>query len=146
MAQQKLRKYEMIYLVQPEATEEDRQKVADRLDAVIAEYGAHVLQREEWGKRKLAYEIRKQNKAYYMYLVFITRPDMITEAERVLRMLDNCVRWQTIKLEDGIHPDDLARYLPAEEEAPVEEAVDAADAVEAVEAEATEAAEENDNA
>lgn len=125
MAVQKLRKYEMIYLVQPEATEEDRQKVADRLEQVFEQYGAHVLQREEWGKRKLAYEIRKQNKAYYMYLVFITTPDTITEAERVLRMLDNCVRWQTIKLEDGIHPDDLGRYLPTEEAPAAEENADA---------------------
>ncbi|MCB9528482.1 MAG: 30S ribosomal protein S6 [Myxococcales bacterium] len=113
MATEKLRKYELIYLVQPDASDEERQKVADRLEVVFQEYGSTVLQREDWGKRKLAYEIRKQNKAYYTYIVFIAKPGTTAELERVLRMLDDCVRWQTIKLEDGIAPDDIERHIEA---------------------------------
>lgn len=113
MATEKLRKYELIYLVQPDASDEERQKIADRLDVVFKEYGSTVLQREDWGKRKLAYEIRKQNKAYYTYIVFIGKPGTTAELERVLRMLDDCVRWQTIKLEDGIAPDDIERHIEA---------------------------------
>lgn len=111
MAAEKLRKYELIYLVQPDATDDIRQKVADRVDSVFEEYGSTVLQREDWGKRKLAYEIRKQNKAYYTYLVFIAKPGTTAEIERVLRMLDDCVRWQTIKLEEGITEDDIPRHI-----------------------------------
>lgn len=112
MANEKLRKYELIYLVQPEASDDDRQKVQGRVDAVLEEYGATPISREDWGKRKLAYEIQKQNKAFYTYMVFIARPGTTAEIERVLRMLDHCIRWQTIKLEDGIRPDDIARHLP----------------------------------
>lgn len=118
MANDKLRKYELIYLVQPEANDDDRQKVADRVDGVLSEYGATLIQREDWGKRKLAYEIQKQNKAFYTYLVFIARPGTTAEIERVLRMLDNCIRWQTIRLEDGIRPDDIERHLPTDAEGP----------------------------
>ena len=114
MANNKLRKYELIYLVQPEATDEDRQKVSDRVDNVLEEYGATLVQREDWGKRKLAYEIQKHNKAYYVYVVFISAPGATHEIERVLRMLDNCIRWQTIKLEDGIAPDDIERHTVIE--------------------------------
>lgn len=110
MATSKLRKYELIYLVQPEATDEERQKVTDRVDAVLTDYGATTLLKEDWGKRKLAYEILKHNKAFYSYLVFIARPGTTAEIERVLRMLDACIRWQTIKLEDGIAPDDIERH------------------------------------
>ncbi len=74
MANAKLRKYELIYLVQPEAEESERTRIAGRVTTVLEEYEATLLKREEWGKRKLAYEIRKHSKAYYFYLVFITKP------------------------------------------------------------------------
>lgn len=105
MAKQKLRKYELIYIVQPEATEEERERVSSRIDAVVDQFEARILKREDWGKRKLAYEIRKFNKGYYSYLVLLGRPGLTQEIERVLRMLDSCIRFITIKLEEGIDPD-----------------------------------------
>ena len=95
MANAKLRKYELIYLVHPEASDEERARVASRVNEVIEEFEAHI----------------------------ITKPGTTHEIERVLRMLDSCVRFQTIKLLDGIDPDHLDRYLPTPEavEEPQEE-------------------------
>lgn len=107
MAKQKLRKYELIYLVQPEATDEEREKITDRVNAVIEQHGGHVLEREDWGKRKLAYEIRKQNKAYYTYLVLLGPTGMTREIERVLRLLDNCIRFLTVKLDESRDGEEL---------------------------------------
>ncbi len=120
MAQQKLRKYELIFLVQPEATDEEREKVETRLQGVFESEGVVLIKREDWGKRKLAYEIRKHNKAFYHYLVFACRPGVTAEIERVLRMLDACVRFQHIKLEDGIDPDTVTQLIeePEGEDAP----------------------------
>ena len=120
----KYRKYELIYLIQPEATEEERQKVHDRVNLVIDEGDAWLLTREDWGKRKLAYEIRKQNKAYYTYVTLLASPGVTTEIERILRMLDNCIRFMTIKLEDDIPEDripDLTQAAAPEAEAAEEE-------------------------
>ncbi len=105
MVKQKLRKYELIYIVQPEATEEERERVSSRIDAVVEQFEARVLKREDWGKRKLAYEIRKFNKGFYSYAVLLGRPGLTQEIERVLRMIDSVIRFITIKLEDGIDPD-----------------------------------------
>jgi small subunit ribosomal protein S6 len=102
MAEDKVRRYELIYLVQPEADDEGRERVASRLQSVFEQFEVQVVKQEEWGKRKLAYEIRKFTKAYYMYVEFISSPSAITEMERVLRLLDDCVRHQTIRLEDGL--------------------------------------------
>lgn len=110
MAKQKLRKYELIYLVQPEATDEEREKVAARVQSALEGFEAFVLKTEDWGKRKLAYEIQKHNKAYYTYMVYVAAPGATAEVERVLRMLDPCVRFQHIKLEEGLDPD--AEYAP----------------------------------
>ena len=125
MAKQKLRKYELIYLVQPEATEEDRRKISDRVDLTIETFGnSALIKREEWGKRKLAYEIRKFNKAYYFYNIIVGPPGLTQELERVLRMLDNCVRFMTIKLEEDLDPDvSLAVDEPTAAQAAVEQEV-----------------------
>ena len=123
MAMKKYRKYEVIYLVQPEASEEDRQKIAERVNAVIEEGDAWLIEREDWGKRKLAYEIRKQNKAYYTYMTLIAAPGLTAEIERVLRLLDNCIRFMTIRIEDDIPEDKVAALVaPAVEAETTEEA------------------------
>ena len=114
----KYRKYELIYLIQSEATDEERQKIHDRVEHVIEEGEAWLISREDWGKRKLAYEINKQNKAYYSYLTFVAAPGLTAEIERVLRMQDNCIRFITIRLEDNITEDRIpAMIAPSTPEA-----------------------------
>ena len=110
MAKEKFRRYEFIYPVQPDAEEEARARVAGRITEILEGADARILKNEEWGKRKLAYEIQKFNKAYYYYLEFITRPGVTHELERVLGLLDDCVRFQTIKLEENITDDDFDRF------------------------------------
>jgi small subunit ribosomal protein S6 len=110
MAKEKFRRYEFIYLVQPDAEEETRTRVAGRINEILEAAEARILKSEEWGKRKLAYEIQKFNKAYYYYLEFIARPGATHEMERVLGLLDDCVRFQTIKLEENITDDDFDRF------------------------------------
>jgi small subunit ribosomal protein S6 len=114
MATDKVRRYEMIYLIEPEAEEETRQNATSLMVNILEESGATILKNEEWGKRKLAYEIQKVNKAYYNYLEFISKPGVTHEMERVLRtnLQGVCVRYQTIKLEEGIDPSHIDRYVP----------------------------------
>ncbi|MBU0552472.1 30S ribosomal protein S6 [Myxococcota bacterium] len=120
MATQKLRKYELIYIIQPEALEEERTKISDRIEAIIEKMGATLVKKEDWGKRKLAYEIRKHSKGYYYYYVIVAGPGVTQEIERVLRMLDNVIRFMTIKLQENIHPDNIDQIIEAETAAAAE--------------------------
>ena len=106
--ERKCRRYEFIYLVQPDAEEEARARVAGRISEILEGADARILKNEEGVP--LAYEIQKFNKAYYYYLEFITRPGVTHEMERVLGLLDDCVRFQTIKLEENIIEDDFERF------------------------------------
>lgn len=128
MAEVKMRRYELIYLVQPEADEEGRERVAARLQSVFDEFKVQLIKKEEWGKRKLAYEIKKFTKAYYMYAEFVCLPNAIAEMERVLRLLDDCIRYQTIRLEDGLTSSAVDGLIAAkpdvEEPAPADEPAD----------------------
>ena len=129
MASDKLRRYELIYLLQPEAEDEQRNRVNEIVLSVLNDAEALIIQNEDWGKRKLAYEIEKFNKGYYFYFEFIVTPGVTHEIERRLRLLDDCIRFQTIKLEEGINPNNLDRYAPAPVEAQTESEETAAEVV-----------------
>ena len=118
MAVEKLRRYELIYLVHPEAEDEQITRMEQRIDQVLSDYETLVIKREDWGKRKLAYEIEKVNKAYYRYMEFVVKPVMITELERVLRLVDVVIRYQTIRLEENIPANTLDRFVVETSETP----------------------------
>jgi small subunit ribosomal protein S6 len=125
MANAKLRRYELIFLIQPEAEDEARKHLVGRMLGILNDGGVYLIQNEEWGKRKLAYEIAKFNKAYYYYVEFIATPGLTHEIERVFRLTDDCLRYQTIRLEDDIDPDHLDRYpILTEDEEPEEAAAE----------------------
>lgn len=113
----KLRRYELVYIVQPEATDEERAKVEERVVHICEKMHAHVLKKEDWGKRKLAYEIKKCNKGYYSYFVFAAPSTVPAEIERNLRLLDSVLRYLTICLDKDISLEAAKAEIAAEEEA-----------------------------
>ena len=142
MAVEKLRRYELIYLVHPEAEDEQITRMEQRIDQVLSDYETLVIKREDWGKRKLAYEIEKVNKAYYRYMEFVVKPVMITELERVLRLVDVVIRYQTIRLEENIPANTLDRFVVETTETPEASAPKADDGAQEAEAAADAPAEE----
>jgi ribosomal protein S6 len=114
----KHRIYEMIYLVNRDASDEERERLHARLEsAITADFDGQVLSSESWGKRRLAYEIKKgvntHSKAHYLYLVYSGIAGVSKELERILRLNDITIRFMTIRLES---------YTPqADVEAPMTE-------------------------
>ena len=103
MSTNKNRLYELIYLVKRDATSEELAALADRVKAVVADFGGAVMKTESWGKRRLAYEIQKGSerhlKAFYEYNVLQGPAGMTAEIERVLRIQEDCIRFMTIKID-----------------------------------------------
>ncbi|MEE2645482.1 MAG: 30S ribosomal protein S6 [Myxococcota bacterium] len=114
MTTQKLRQYEFIYLIQPEANDEARAKLQELLEGTVADFGGAIQKAESWGKRKLAYEIKKLNKAYYQYNLLSGLPGMTKELERIFRLRDDCIRFLTIKVADHFQPADEAESEESE--------------------------------
>jgi small subunit ribosomal protein S6 len=118
----KLRTYELIYLVNRDASDEDREQFQGRLASVVTDqFSGKVLKFESWGKRRLAYEIKKgldtYIKAYYQYFVFQAEPGANLELERIMRLNDQCIRFLNIKL-DKFDPSIQGVDLSVAEEAP----------------------------
>ncbi len=99
------REYETIFILRPETSQEGITQVNMRVRSVIDGLGGKALKLDNWGKRKLAYEIKKQLKGIYMYWRFLGSTGLVEEIERNLRMLDPVIRYYTVKVDEDVVPD-----------------------------------------
>ena len=111
-----MREYELIYVVQPDATDERLKQIHDRVDAAITGGQGMVLLRDDWGKRKLSYEIAKFQKGQYFHLAMLGDGKFIAEMERLLRIDPDVLRFLTVLVAEEV-PDIDARVERAVEQA-----------------------------
>lgn len=91
--------YEAVLIFKTELADADRNALLDRFKGHIEENG-EVVSVDDWGKRKLAYEIDDLKEGYYYILDFKSEPDHIKEFERRLRLSDYVLRYMVIRKED----------------------------------------------
>jgi len=88
-----MREYELIFIVHPDLDETATNEVVERVKSWITEAGGTVNKVNPWGKRKLAYPIRKQNDGQYFFFQVEMAPSFIAEMERNLRFLEPVMRF-----------------------------------------------------
>jgi small subunit ribosomal protein S6 len=88
-----MREYELIFIVHPDLEEAATNEVVDRVKDWITEAGGSIDKVDPWGKRKLAYPIRKQNDGQYFLMHVQMAPTFVTEMERNLRFLEPVMRF-----------------------------------------------------
>ncbi len=97
-----MREYELVYVIQPDATPEREQEIHARADGVIEAADSQVLLRDDWGKRKLAYEIKSFQKGHYFQLNFLGNGSEVSELERSLRLDQDVLRFLSIQVTDNV--------------------------------------------
>ncbi len=95
-----MKAYELLYFVAPTADEESRLAAKKRIELVVAEANGSIDEVEDWGKRKLAYEINGLTEGDYTLVNFHTDPASITELDRVLRISDVVERHMVVRRAD----------------------------------------------
>lgn len=95
-----MKAYELLFFVAPTISDEDRVAVMKRIETTIAEGAGKVDNVDEWGKRKLAYEINGLTDGDYTLVNFHADPQNVAELNRVLRINDAVVRHMIVKRED----------------------------------------------
>lgn len=95
-----MRKYETIFILQPELSEDDIKSVTTKAQDVISAYKGECFRMDDWGIRKLAYPIKKSARGRYYYLRFDGESALIAELERRLRLDDKVLRYQSINITD----------------------------------------------
>jgi small subunit ribosomal protein S6 len=96
------REYETIYILRPNTANEGVAEVNTRIKGVIEGMGGKILKVDNWGKRRLAYEVAKERKGIYLYWLYLAQPGVVEETERNLRMLDSVIRYLTVKVDEDI--------------------------------------------
>jgi small subunit ribosomal protein S6 len=99
-----LREYETIFILRPDTQNDAIATVNGRIRGVIEQAGGKLLKLDNWGKRKLAYEIKKELKGIYLYWQYLGSSGLVQELERNLRMLDSVVRYYTTIVDGDIDP------------------------------------------
>jgi small subunit ribosomal protein S6 len=86
-----MNKYELLFILDPELEEEARTSYIERIKGIIDEAG-ELEAVDEWGSRKLAYEINKKNEGYYVKMNFKSTPEIPKELVRVFRISEAVMR------------------------------------------------------
>ncbi|MFH5881598.1 30S ribosomal protein S6 [Liberiplasma polymorphum] len=90
-------KYEIMYIIRPTVTEENRKALIEELSNIFTSRDASVDKVNEWGMRDLAYEIQKHRKGYYVILDVTATEEARAEFDRVVRIKEDILRYLIIK-------------------------------------------------
>ena len=91
--------YESIFIVRPSLPDEETHKLVEKMKGVLEKSGAALLKTENWGKKKLAYEVRRERKGVFVYFYFKSAGNAIEELERSYRLEDSVIKFLTVRLE-----------------------------------------------
>ncbi len=91
--------YESIFIARPSLLDEDVAKITEKVKGVIEQGGGKVQKIENWGKKKLAYEVQKEKKGTYVFLFFQSDGKVISEMDRAYRLDDAIMKFLTVKLD-----------------------------------------------
>ncbi|XEC95037.1 30S ribosomal protein S6 [Paenibacillus tarimensis] len=91
-----MRKYEVMYIIRPEAEQEAVQAIVEKFEGIINS-GGEVTKTDLMGKRRLAYEINKHRDGIYVLVHFNATPEVVNELDRVIKISDDIIRYLIVK-------------------------------------------------
>jgi small subunit ribosomal protein S6 len=91
-----LRKYEVMVILPPDADDDAVQGVAERVSRVLEERGGKIGAVNKWGRRRLAYELKRHSEGFYVVVDFEAEPAAVKELDRVLALADEVVRFKVV--------------------------------------------------
>ncbi len=100
MEQQEVRPYEMVALLDPGLSSPDMEATLQRIRETLEKHGAEVEEVKEWGRRTLAYPIRKKNEAFYMIFHFKAPPPLPVEVRWPLSRIQGLLRFLIVRREE----------------------------------------------
>lgn len=101
-APNRAREYETIYILKPDIDADSAERVGSRLSEVIGRESGRLTKVENWGRRRLAYDIAKQRRGVYIYLKYLGTGRVVAEVERNLRLMDGVIKYQTILVRNDV--------------------------------------------
>ena len=118
-----MRRYETITIIDPDLSDEERAGVLERTTDLIPKEGGLLVMLDEWGSRKLAYEIKKKVRGYYVRIDYCGMGSLVDEMERFFRIDDKVLKFMTVLLEKNADIENIKEEMAiAKSEAEAEKA------------------------
>ena len=92
-------KYELAVVVSAKLEDDARAEVIEKVKALVTRFGGNITDVDEWGKKRLAYEIQKMKEAYYYFIHFESETTTPGEIEERIRIMDGVIRYFCVKQE-----------------------------------------------
>jgi small subunit ribosomal protein S6 len=111
----RLRTYDVLLIVDPRLTDEEVAQLGGKLQENLGSLGGEALTSEDWGRRRLVFELRKQREGHYILLQARATPAVMREWERQLKLNESVLRFLTMRVVEGrrkLRPDGAAPVTP----------------------------------
>jgi len=95
-----MRQYETGFLIAPNLSEEETEQIILQMADIVSERKGRMIEQEKWGKRRLAYSLKKFGEAFYVFFLYEGEPSIPQELARRFRQMDTILRYLTLK-KDG---------------------------------------------
>ena len=92
--------YELAVVVSAKLEEEDRAAVVEKAKALIERFGGQITNVDDWGKKRLAYEIQKMKEGFYYFIQFDAETSAPAEIESRMRIMDGVIRYLCVKQDE----------------------------------------------
>ena len=97
-----MRIYEELFIIKPDATEEEIDQIIEQMKVVITTHGGTIDKVDKWGKRRLAYRVDKHREGSYVLIQFTSPPETVKELERRLRVTDAVIKFLTVRIDETL--------------------------------------------
>lgn len=95
-----MRKYELMYIIQPAIEEEAKKALVERFNEILTSNGAEIIEAKEWGKRRLAYEINDLREGFYQIVKVTADSKAIDEYIRLANINEDIIRHIAVRIDD----------------------------------------------
>ena len=111
------RVYEILFIADPNLGEAEVDALTEHVQGYAEKEGARIQKVEKWGKKRLAYNIRKHQEGYYVLIVVEGKASIVKEVERRIRVTDGVVKFITVRVDEDLRKAESRRAQRAKEEA-----------------------------
>jgi len=112
-----MRRYETIFIIDNDLSEEGRSPILEKLEDLIQQFNGLQVMADEWGTKKLAYEIKKKVRGYYVCLDYCGSGPLVDEIERFFRIDDRVLKYMTVVLDKDVDIENVKEEIAKAEEA-----------------------------
>ena len=95
-----MNKYELAVVVSAKIEDDARAATVEKCKALIERFGGQVTNVDDWGKRRLAYEVQKMKEAFYYFIQFDAESTVPVEIESRVRIMDNVIRYLCVRQDE----------------------------------------------